>query len=175
MAYRRRRPRGQEWRPAPGYEGLYEVSSKGLVWSLYRHIVLKPSPSNKGLLHVGLHKDGKQKTVYIHQLVARAFHGECPPGKEICHNDGNNQHNWKDNLRYDTHPSNMLDAVRHGTHSMTRRKKCPEGHPLDGKRGDGKRYCKTCNRNRRQAYYQTNREKDLTEQAERYREKHPVS
>jgi hypothetical protein len=168
MAPKRRRPGRQEWRPAPGYEGLYEISSKGLVWSLRRRIVLKAHPNNKGYLHVGLHKDGVQKTVYIHQLVARAFHGECPVGQEILHGDGNPANDAASNICYGTHRQNMLDAVRHGTHSMTRRKKCPLGHPLDGKRGDGKRYCKTCNRERRQAYYQANRKKDLAEQRRRY-------
>jgi hypothetical protein len=176
MASRRRRPGRQEWRPAPGYEGLYEVSSKGLIWSLYRHIVLKQSLGTNGRLHVGLYKDGKRTTVWVAQLVAEAFHGKCPPGQEVRHwPDRNPFNNAANNLVYGTRSQNTLDSVQHGTHHETRKKKCPEGHPLDGKRGDGKRYCKTCNRKRRQAYYQANRKKDLAEQAARYRDKHPVT
>jgi HNH endonuclease/NUMOD4 motif len=175
MASRRRRPGRQEWRPVPDYEGLYEVSSKGLVWSLYRHIVLKPSLGTNGRLHVGLYKDGKRTTVYVHQIVAGAFHGKCPPGQEVRHWDGNRLHNAADNLVYGTRGQNALDSVRHGTHNEARKKKCPEGHPLDGKKGNGKRYCKTCNRKRRHTYYQANREKDLAEQRERYQRKHPVT
>lgn len=41
--------------------------------------------------------------------------------------------------------SNMIDAVRDGTHSEARRTHCPKGHLLNGLRGNGKRYCKVCN------------------------------
>lgn len=33
------------------------------------------------------------------------------------------------------------------------RKACPKGHPYDGKRKNGNRYCKTCNRQNANNYY----------------------
>jgi hypothetical protein len=34
---------------------------------------------------------------------------------QVCHNDGNKLNNNANNLRYDTHENNMLDAINHGT------------------------------------------------------------
>ena len=41
--------------------------------------------------------------------------GPCPDGMECCHDDGDPQNNCVENLRWDTHWSNMLDRERHGT------------------------------------------------------------
>lgn len=158
-----------------GHERLYQVSERGLVWSLRRRLVLKPFPSNAGYLHIALHKDGRQRTHYIHKMVARAFHGECPEGLEVLHKDGNRQDNSKGNLRYGTHAENVQDSVRHGTHVSTRKKKCPQGHPLDGLiksgKGAGKRYCKQCNRDRRMARYAADPEGEKKKMRDYYRGK----
>lgn len=47
-----------------------------------------------------------------------------------------------------THSENIKDTVRLKTHKETRKTHCPHGHPLDRIRGNGKRYCGTCNRER---------------------------
>lgn len=143
------------------------MSSKGLVWSLYRQIVLKPFPNKHGYLYVGLYKDGKRSNVYIHQLVARAFHGECPPGQQVRHLNDKNQDNAATNLAYGTHKDDMLDRARNNA-----AKKCPKGHPRDGIRKNGRRYCKTCNRKRSDAYYQANRKEVLAKAAKRYQRSH---
>ena len=44
-----------------------------------------------------------------------AFVGPCPDGMEACHNDGNPANNNLENLRWDTHKSNMWDKIKHGT------------------------------------------------------------
>lgn len=49
-------------------------------------------------------------------LVLLAFVGPRPKGMECCHNDGDPENNSLDNLRWDTHSSNVYDAIRHGTH-----------------------------------------------------------
>lgn len=118
----------ETWLPVMGYEGLYEVSNMGEVRSLDRVIphgkenflrkrkgkILskKIDPQNK--FRVGLCKDGVQITYFVHYLVARNFIGECPKGLMTCHNDGDGQNNRADNLRFDTHQSNMDDMVKHG-------------------------------------------------------------
>lgn len=61
-------------------------------------------------------RNGKVKrTFYAHALVAKAFLPPKPPGKEICHDDGNPANNVWTNLRWDTHVNNMADRERHGT------------------------------------------------------------
>jgi hypothetical protein len=164
----RRRPGRQEWKQIAGYEGLYEVSNKGLVWSLRRQIVLKAFPSGNGYLHVALHKDGRQKTRYIHKMVAAAFIGRCPAGMEVLHGDGDQTNNHRTNLRYGTHAENVQESVKHGTHASTRKTRCPKNHPLDGRHKNGKRYCKQCNRDRRLAYYEAHKEAEKQKMREQY-------
>jgi len=36
---------------------------------------------------------------------------------ECCHNDGNPENNYLENLRWDTHQSNIADSLHHGTRS----------------------------------------------------------
>ena len=116
----------ERWKQIEGYEG-YEVSDRGRVRSLDRIIddmrwpkgwrrypgrVLVPVRTSAGYLRVKL--GGGLNAVPIHQLVAGAFIGKCPEGKQVCHNDGNKNNNVVDNLRYDFPKGNMADRAKHG-------------------------------------------------------------
>ena len=112
-----------QWRAVPGFEGIYEVSRAGSIRSLgfqtpagYRKgKVLKPAPSG-GYPAVSLVKDGKKRTVRLHQIVCEAFHGPAPsPKHEVAHNDGVRAHSWASNFRWDTPKGNQADKVQHGT------------------------------------------------------------
>lgn len=75
----------ETWKPIKYYEGLYEVSNKGNVRSVDRHLMLgnkyclvkgkplKASPNSKGYLKTDLCKNGQRKLHLIHRLVAEAF------------------------------------------------------------------------------------------------------
>jgi hypothetical protein len=58
---------------------------------------------------------GVKRVAFVHCLVLESFVGPCPPGLECCHNDGNPANNFRYNLRWDTHESNVQDRFRHGT------------------------------------------------------------
>lgn len=158
----------EEWRPAIGYEGSYEVSSLGRVKSVDRVIeyidrrgascrsfragrVLKPGRVRNAHLYVNL---GKGNSQYVHTLVAAAFLGERPEGLEVCHNDGDATNNCVNNLRYDTHAGNYADMFRHGTHPQARKTHCKNGHEFSAEdtsyriRKDGwhQRVCLICKR-----------------------------
>lgn len=115
---------GERWRPVPGYEGLYEVSDYGRVYSVLRldslgrrrggHM-LRSRPNKDGHMLVGLWKDSQPWTAKVHVLVLTAFTGPRPPGREGCHGDGNPANNTLGNLRWDTTSANRRDAMRHGT------------------------------------------------------------
>lgn len=60
------------WKDIPGYNGLYQVSNLGRVYSNYYNRLLTPE-LNKGYLRVSLSKDKKAKHYLIHRLVALAF------------------------------------------------------------------------------------------------------
>jgi len=122
--------RDEEWRPIPGYEGLYSVSSFGRVRTEARvtiqrngrHLVvperIRKTPTNKyGYPEVSLHRNRSMKCWLVHQLVLLAFVGPCPtgPGRIVsCHNDGNPGNPHASNLRWDTQRANVADSVKHG-------------------------------------------------------------
>lgn len=78
---------------------------------------LKKSGSRPVALRVTLSVSGVRLYRYVHRLVLEAFVGPAPEGTEGCHFDGNPLNNNLSNLRWDTHASNYLDSVRHGTNA----------------------------------------------------------
>lgn len=75
---------------------------------------LKPQPTLKGYLAVTIIVNGKQRRVGVHQLVADAFIGPCPPGLQVRHFDGVGSNNVPTNLKYGTALENAADRQRHG-------------------------------------------------------------
>ncbi len=116
-----------EWRPIPGYEGLYDVSDHGDIRSHDRivnrfdrtHVlkgrVLRQGTARHGHKYVILCKDNKPKTCMVHQLVLLAFIGGRPLGHVSRHIDGNPSNNHKSNLIYGTQKENLHDRIAHGT------------------------------------------------------------
>ena len=110
--------------PIPEYEGLYEITATGEVYSSPRKGskggLRKPYLDRKGYLRVALCRDGSQKTHLVHKLVAAAFIGENQDNLFVCHRDGNPANNSVSNLYYGTRSENAKDAVSHGTHNFLR-------------------------------------------------------
>lgn len=103
----------ETWKPVPGYEGRYEVSDQGRVWSVRLYKMLRPGPSNYGHLSVSL--GWPQRTHMVHILVLTAFVGPRPKGMECRHLDGDPKNNKVENLKWGTRRENILEAVWHGT------------------------------------------------------------
>lgn len=131
----------EEWRPVPGWEGLYEVSGIGGVRSVDRTIHYKdgrrrfyPGAPLKGGTHkfgypmVNLSRNKEVKGFAVHQLVALAFIGPCPEGQEVRHLDDDPTNNSFLNLAYGTHAENMADMMRHGR--SRRQEFCGRGHEM---------------------------------------------
>ncbi|MBE5477714.1 hypothetical protein E3G68_005047 [Mycobacteroides abscessus] len=67
------------WRPVLGYEGLYEISDYGRVWSLTQLALLTPIKSDE-YPQVTLFRNGIGKRRPIAALVLEAFVGLAPAG-----------------------------------------------------------------------------------------------
>jgi hypothetical protein len=65
-----------------GYEGLYKLTYKGLITNIKTNKIVKHSTNDAGYSAVKLTKDGKQKTHYVHKLLAEHF---LPNPKNLKH------------------------------------------------------------------------------------------
>jgi hypothetical protein len=112
-------------KPIVGFEGFYEISSCGKVFSVERVVV-----KNNGILHkiqkrelkqvtkktgynfVHLRKPGLSKVFSVHRLLMIAF-VDNPENKEaVNHIDGNRKNNDISNLEWCTKSENAIHAYR---------------------------------------------------------------
>ena len=110
----------EEWRQITGYEGRYDVSNLGRIKRIiggqgtYANRVLKQSKNGVGYLQLKLSKENTNKHYYVHRLVATAFIGPCPEGKQVNHKDGDKTNNRPENLEYVTPHNNILHSIMVG-------------------------------------------------------------
>lgn len=144
----------ETWRPIPGYERTYRVSSLGRIYSIPRPRtrggLLSVKISKRGYPAVALVQDGKQVTHEVHRLVALAFLGPRPAGADVRHLDGDCLRPHVDNLAYGTRSENQYDLVAHGRHVTARKTHCPKGHEYTPENirvipsRPNARYCRAC-------------------------------
>ena len=84
-----------------GYEGLYNISNKGNIFSIKRDRLLKPSLRSGGRYKViVLRKDNKMKNFTLHRLVFFTFNpDENENDKVVDHIDGDTFNNDLINLQ----------------------------------------------------------------------------
>lgn len=108
---------GEEWRAVPlkDFAARYEVSNHGRIRSLkLQRSVRRVFVSPFGYQRVHLCLDYRKRDAFVHRLVAIAFLGPVPKGKEVNHIDGNKLNNAVSNLEYITPQENKRHAVKHG-------------------------------------------------------------
>lgn len=104
-----------EERWAPCFEGLYEVSDRGRVCRIHQRKRRMLKPYRMGIhLAVSLYKNNVRHARSVHRLVAAAFIGPCPQGKEVNHINGIGTDNQVSNLEYVTRSENVQHALRLG-------------------------------------------------------------
>lgn len=121
----------EQWKDVVGYEGLYQVSTRGRVRSVDRVVKDRFIGSERTRLVKGrvlsqcetdrypfvqLSRGGTSSIGRVHRLVCEAFHGPPADGSmHAAHIDGNPSNNQPSNLRWATPAENYQDKVEHGT------------------------------------------------------------
>lgn len=115
----------ENWKPAVGLEGLYEVSDMGRVRSVAREtasgtrggMALKLQ-NFRGYSRAYMTNSGKSMNHFVHRLVAAAFIGPPPEGRyDINHKNGIKSDNCVANLEYCTKSENRKHAFVIGLQS----------------------------------------------------------
>jgi len=117
------------WKDIPGYEGLYQASTDGMIRTLEGKTTIRKDGSvrhwkgrvmrGRGTQDVGfrvsLWKDGNNTEFLVHRLVARTFIGD-PPSEDytVNHIDGNRFNNKIENLEWMTRAENIKYGFRVG-------------------------------------------------------------
>jgi hypothetical protein len=107
---------GVSWRPivGAGYRaGIYEVSEDGRVRGPRGPMAIQMS--NSGYPFVRISYAGRQKSRFIHQLVADAFIGPRPAAHDVDHIDHDRLNCRRENLRYLSTKENRADGARIST------------------------------------------------------------
>lgn len=111
----------EEWRAISGFGDCYEVSDQGRVrrckdgggsngWQA--GYLLSLATNEVGYIRVNLWNGTRQKAIYVHRIVATAFHGAPPtPKHTVNHIDGDKGHNTPDNLEWATKSENYRHAL----------------------------------------------------------------
>ena len=113
------------WKPVPNYPG-YEVSNTGLFRSYFNNagrIIDRPRPvkqnvTDRGYFRIALRKNKKQKIWFSHRVVALAFIGPIPTGKQVNHKNGIKSDNRPENLEYVSQSENNKHAYKTGLRSV---------------------------------------------------------
>lgn len=107
----------EEWRDAPGYEGLYQVSNLGRVRTIrdgreYKAgYILKGKRNRYGYVEPALTNGGRRTLVLVHRLVAEAFIPNPLKLATVNHKNGVKTDNRVENLEWMSRRDNALHSL----------------------------------------------------------------
>lgn len=110
----------EEWRNVPGLEWLYQVSNYGRFAKIKhgKRCLLKPTLSCDGYYRVTFIKNGRQKMVLLHRVIAEVFVPKYGPSEDVNHIDGDKTNNNVDNLEWCTKRKNCIHRTRVLKHAV---------------------------------------------------------
>jgi DNA-directed RNA polymerase specialized sigma subunit len=106
----------EEFKDVKSYEGIYQISNFGNIKSLEykKGKTLKVNKNSRGYFCVGLYKNGIQKTLGIHRLIAVAFILNPENKKTVNHKNGIKADNRLENLEWVSYSENIQHAYNMG-------------------------------------------------------------
>lgn len=107
------------WKPVPGFENKYSVSSFGRVINIQRNKEIFASSSKTNpykRFHLALGTTDKVWTIPVHRLVAMAFLPNPDNLPEVHHKDHDKENNKLSNLEWVTKSKNVREAIKAGKH-----------------------------------------------------------
>lgn len=118
--------KNEKWKDIFGYDGMYQVSDLGRVRSKKygKTRVLRPGKLSTGYLTVVFCKDGKQKSFFVHRLVAQAFiENDNIFNTEVNHINEDKTDNRVDNLEWcNRQYNNTYNDIQNRKKNSVRRK-----------------------------------------------------
>lgn len=99
------------WKPLPGYEGYYQISNQGNVWSDRSCRLVKLKKTKAGYLRFSPSVKGKRQECLVHRMVALAFIPNPDWKSTVNHINEDKQDNRVGNLEWAT----MAEQNVHGT------------------------------------------------------------
>lgn len=117
--------------PLKGYEEFYEISNLGNIFSKKYKRALKPYNNGSYSRIVLTNKDKKEKTEYIHRLVAINFLENPDNKKEVNHINGIKSDNRATNLEWNTKSENIKHAIKNNLFTPSKLPKFDKlNHPM---------------------------------------------
>lgn len=104
----------ERWKEVKGYEGLYEISNKGRIWSNISGRHLRITRGTRRYGQVVLYRSGESKSYLAHRLVAGHFLRKPSDKEMVNHKDGNRFNNDVRNLEWVTPSENVQHAFDTG-------------------------------------------------------------
>jgi 5-methylcytosine-specific restriction endonuclease McrA len=105
----------EKWQDIVGYENRYQVSTQGRFRAIFNGWRLKTPYLNARLGYFVIQltdKQGKEKHLYCHRLIAQAFIPNPLNLEVVNHIDGNKTNNQLENLEWNSFSQNAVHAVK---------------------------------------------------------------
>lgn len=99
--------------PIPNYPN-YAATKNGQIYSIKNQLFLKNTKKQNKYFIVSMHQNGKQKTEYVHRLIALTFIPNKQNKPQINHINGIKTDNRVENLEWATSKENMHHARTNG-------------------------------------------------------------
>lgn len=101
------------WKDIVGFEGLYQISNYGNIKSFVKNNKGKPMKQRilRNYMSIGLTKNKKQYTFFVHRLVAETFIPNPNNFPCVNHIDGDKLNNSINNLEWVTYSENSKHSI----------------------------------------------------------------